>query len=328
VHFRSRDRATLHRHGPFWHYFAFRYVILAQDEVDTWTFHAHATRADDFDPPPADPVAFMRSVVGVPIEVDEVLVTSTWQPRFLIADRYRAGRVLLAGDAVHQMFPTGGYGMNTGLADAVDAGWKLAAVIHGYGGPALLDSYEIERRPVGLRNMRTSLRHLGVHLTAGRMMRDGVPLSEVAAYLQAERGENEYAGVELGYRYTGSPVVPDEEGPEPAWRPDRYLPTTWPGGRPPNVPLPEDTDLFDLLGPDFTLVDFAADGRAEPLLHAASRQGVPMTHREIRDTNARRVWEQQDLVLVRPDQHVAWRGRRPPDDCAGLLARICGRTPE
>lgn len=327
VHFRSRDLTHLHRHGPFWHYFAFRYVILAQDERDTWTFHAHATTPDDFDPPPADPVEFMRTMLGVPIDVDEVLATSMWRPQFLIADRYRSGRVLLAGDAVHQMFPTGAYGMNTGVADAVDAAWKLAALIHGYGGPALLDSYDIERRPVGVRNMRTSFRHLGVHLTAGGMVRDGTPLPDVAEFLRRERGENEYRGIELGYRYTGSPIVDAdaEPGPEPTWSPQVYTPTTWPGGRPPSLYLPDRTALFDRFGPDFTLVDFAGDGRADPLLEHAARRGLPVRHTVVSDAAARELWE-RDLVLIRPDQHVAWRGNTAPGDCAEVVCRVSGRS--
>ncbi|MBF9134449.1 FAD-dependent monooxygenase [Plantactinospora sp. S1510] len=328
VHFKSRDLRSLHRHGPFWHYFAFRYVILAQDEADTWTFHAHATGPDDFDPAPPDPVGLLRSMLGTPVSVDRVLVTSLWRPQFLIADRYRNGRVLLAGDAVHQMFPTGGYGMNTGVADAVDIGWKLAAVVHGYGGPALLDSYEAERRPVGLRNMRTSYRHLGVHLTAGSMLRDGRPLPEIAEYLQAERGENEYAGIELGYRYAGSPVICAEPGPEPDWTPQRYIPTTWPGGRPPSLLLDDaDADgaeaIYDRFGPDFTLVDFAGDGRAGPLLEAAGRLGMPVRHTVVRDRRARRLWE-RDLVLLRPDQHVAWRGSHPPRHPDSVIRRVSG----
>lgn len=327
VHFKSRDLATLHRHGQFWHYFAFRYVMLAQDEIDTWTLHAHAARPGDFDPPPPDAASFVRSTLGVDLDIDKVLLTSPWTPKFLIARRYRAGRVLLAGDAVHQMFPTGGYGMNTGLADAVDIGWKLAAVIKGYGGQGLIDSYENERRPVGVRNMQTSERHLGVHLRAGEMLSQGVPAARLARFLQAERGENEYTGVELGYRYGGSSIVcPDGSG-EPAWNPDRYLPTTWPGSRAPSVILADGTPLYDLLGPEFTLVDFAGDGRADALLAAADDQRVPMRHAVIADDAARGVWE-RDLVIVRPDQHVAWRGATGPRDPEAVIRRIRGATSE
>jgi 2-polyprenyl-6-methoxyphenol hydroxylase-like FAD-dependent oxidoreductase len=322
VHLRSRDLTTLHRHGRFWHYFAFRYVILAQDEIDTWTVHVNGVTPGEFDTPPTDPARFVRDVLGVDLAIDRVELTSRWRPQFLAAERYRAGRVLLAGDSAHQMFPTGGYGMNTGVGDAVDAAWKVAALVNGYGGTALLDSYEFERRPVGLRNLRTSRRHLGVHFAAGDLVRSGVSHSEVAAFLRAERGENEYAGVELGYRYD-SPVIWQDEDPEPDWRPDRYTPTTWPGGRPPSVVLHDDSFLFQRFGREFTLVDFAGDGRASPLLDAAAEAGVPITHTVVRDRSARELWA-RDLVLLRPDQHVAWRGNRPPVDPANVIGRVRG----
>ncbi|WP_166349368.1 FAD-dependent monooxygenase [Phytoactinopolyspora limicola] len=306
VHLRSHDLATLHRHGRFWHYFAFRYVILAQDEVETWTVHAHAEHPDDFTVPPEDPAGLVRSLLGLDLDIDEVLVTSRWRPRFVIADSYRKDRVFLAGDAAHQMFPTGGYGMNTGVADAVDIGWKLSAVIRSWGGPKLLDSYETERRPVALNNIHMSRRHIGVHVTAGRMLKRGRPLAEIAEYLQAERGENEYSGVELGDRYNGSPVVCDEPLPSPAWDPWQYIPTTTPGSRPPSVLTAEGHSLFEQLGSGFTLVDFAGDGRAEPLLAAAQLHEVTIRHVVIHDDHARRLWE-RDLVLIRPDQRVAWR---------------------
>ena len=323
VHFKSRDLSTLHRHGQFWHYFAFRYVIIAQDEIDTWTVHVNGSDPSEFDPPPPDPAAFVRDVMQVDLEIDKVLLASRWRPSFLMAQRYRAGRVLLAGDSAHQMFPTGGYGMNSGIADAVDAAWKLAAVLTGFGGAALLDSYERERRPVGLHNMHASRRHLGVHLRAGQMLREGVSQETVGAFIDAERGENEYAGVELGYRYHESPIVCHDEGPEPFWSPQQYTPTTWPGGRPPSVQLRDGRQLYDLLGQWFTLVDFAGDGRADPLLREGAAQGLPIMQVLVSDPAARRLWERA-LVLIRPDQHVAWRGDWSPPDPAAVLRRVRG----
>ncbi|MGV9310698.1 FAD-dependent monooxygenase [Streptomyces sp. NPDC003691] len=323
VHLTSRDLGTLHRHGPFWHYFAFRYVIIAQDEVDTWTVHVNGTSPDEFAVPPADPEAFLHATVAPELKIDKVLLTSRWRPGFAIADRYREGRVLLAGDSAHRMFPTGAYGMNTGIGDAVDAAWKTAALVRGFGGPALLDSYEAERRPVGLRNMHTSHRHLGVHLRAGELLRGGAAPEAVAAYLRAERGENEYRGIEFGYRYEESPVIRPEGTPEPPYNPAEYTPTTRPGSRPPSLFLRDGTALYDLLGPFFTLVDFAGDGRASPLLDAAAAQGLPVTHTVVTDAAARRLWE-RDLVLVRPDHQVAWRGDRPPADPAAVVRRVRG----
>ncbi|WP_225801882.1 FAD-dependent monooxygenase [Streptomyces sp. NK15101] len=323
VHFKSRDLDTLHRHGRFWHYFAFRYVIIAQDEVDTWTVHVNGQDPAEFDTPPADPEAFLLETLGTELKIDKVLLTSRWRPGFMIADRYRAGRVLLAGDSAHRMFPTGAYGMNTGIGDAIDAAWKIAALVKGFGGPALLDSYHDERRPVGLLNMHTSHRHLGVHLKAGTLLREGAPPEAVAAHLDAERGENEYRGIELGYRYRDSPVICHEDGPEPAWSPREYTPTTWPGSRPPGLLVEDGTPILDRFGPSFTLVDFAGDGRARPLLDAAAAQGLPVAHTVVTDAGARRIWE-RDLVLLRPDHHVAWRGNEPHPDPAAVIRRVRG----
>jgi 2-polyprenyl-6-methoxyphenol hydroxylase-like FAD-dependent oxidoreductase len=322
VHFKSRDLATLHRHGPFWHYFAFRYIIIAQDEVDTWTVHINGMHANEFDPPPADPARLLAETIGVDLAIDRILLTSRWRPGFLLADRYADGRVLLAGDSVHQMFPTGGYGMNSGIADAIDVAWKVAALCHGFGGADLLDSYEAERRLVGLRNMHTSRRHLGVHIEAGRLLREGAGLDAVRSFLDTERGENEYVGVELGYRYNDSAIVCHDGGPEPPWTPLAYTPTTWPGGRPPSVLLDGERPIYDLFGPWFTLIDFAGDGRAGELLEAAHAQHLPVTHRVVYDPVARELWE-RDLVLVRPDHHVAWRGNSVADAQA-VVRRVRG----
>lgn len=323
VHFKSRDLKNLHRHGRFWHYFAFRYIIIAQDEADTWTAHVNGMEPSEFDTPPADPAAFLLDIMQTDLKIDKVLLTSRWRPGFSIADRFRAGRVLLAGDSAHRMFPTGGYGMNTGIGDAVDAAWKIAALVKGFGGPALLDSYEAERRPVGLRNLQTSHRHLGVHLKAGALLREGASRQTVATLLETERGENEYAGIELGYRYSGSPVICHEEGPEPPWRPGEYTPTTWPGSRPPSLLLQDGTALYDRLAPSFTLVDFTGDGRADELLREAAAQRLPVRHTVVNDAGARQIWE-RDLVLLRPDHHVAWRGNSTPADPSAVVRLVRG----
>jgi 2-polyprenyl-6-methoxyphenol hydroxylase-like FAD-dependent oxidoreductase len=323
VHFKSRDLDSLHRHGRFWHYFAFRYVIIAQDEVDTWTAHVNGLDAAEFDTPPTDPAAYLLDTMRTDLKIDKVLLTSRWRPGFMVADRYRAGRVLLAGDCAHRMFPTGAYGMNTGIADALDVTWKLAALVQGFGGPGLLDSYEAERRPAGLRNTHTSHRHIGVHVKAGTLLREGAPLDVVAALLTAERGENEYRGIELGYRYHDSPVVCHEEAAEPRWSPHEYTPTTWPGGRPPSVVLKDGKTIYDRFASSFTLVDFAGDGRADPLLEAAAAHGLPLRHTMVADSAARQLWE-RDLVLLRPDHHVAWRGNRAHPDPAAVVQRVRG----
>lgn len=323
VTFSSRGFQPFGRHGYFWHYFTYRYVLISLDEAGTWSLHGMDPA--DFTPLPESPADWVRSLLGTDVPVDDVIVTSLWKPQYLIAERYRDGRVLLAGDAAHQMFPAGSYGMNTGAGDASDIGWKLAALINGFGGEGLLDSYDVERRPVGLRNMQMSRHHLQVHFNQMKLRRDGARLGEIGDFLRAQPPENTYEGVYLGYRYTGSPIVCPDDGParEPEWVPTRYTPTTWPGGRPPSVLLADGTQLYDLFGPEYTLVDFAGDGRGDSLLAAAADQGLPVQHTVVRDARARSQWE-RDLVLLRPDQHVAWRGDSAPADPADVIRRVRG----
>jgi 2-polyprenyl-6-methoxyphenol hydroxylase-like FAD-dependent oxidoreductase len=323
VTFRSTDRANLFRHGYFWHHFTNRYAIISLDEAGTWSLHA--MRQADFDPPPTDPVAWIRALLNVDLTIDEVHFTSRWTPQYLIADRYRSGRVLLAGDAAHQMFPSGSHGMNTGAGDAVDLGWKLAALVNGYGGPGLLDSYEAERRPVGLRNMGMSRWHLDIHFQHMRLRADGATPGELGRFLSAQPGENTYEGVYLDYRYGDSPVVCADGTSEPPADPLRYVPGTWPGARPPSLLLADGGQLFDRFGPEFTLLDMAGDGRAGALLAAAAERGLPVRHVVLTDGRVRELWE-RDLVLVRPDQHVAWRGNRAPADPAAVVDRVRGAT--
>ncbi|MCC8244951.1 FAD-dependent monooxygenase [Saccharothrix luteola] len=323
VTFRTADDSTLFRHGYFWHYFTNRYVLISLDEAGTWAFHS--LRPADFDPPPADTAAWMRSLLNVDLAVDHVHVSSRWTPRYLIADNYRSDRVLLAGDAAHQMFPAGSHGMNTGVGDAVDLGWKLAALVNGYGGPGLLDSYEVERRPVGLRNMAMSREHLEVHFRFMRLIGDGATPAQLGRFLGAQPGENTYEGIYLDYRYAGSPIVCADGTAEPASDPLRYVPSTWPGARPPSLLLADGSQLFDRFGPEFTLVDTAGDGRADALLAGAADRGLPVRHLVVRERRVRELWE-RDLVLVRPDHHVAWRGNRSPTDPTEVVDRVRGAT--
>ena len=193
----------------------------------------------------------------------DMLYVGQWKQNLLLADRYRAGRVFLAGDAVHLVIPTGGLGMNTGVGDAIDLSWKLDATLRGWGGPKLLDSYEVERRQIGDRNVGASR-----YASQGRRkwrsqyrpnIRDASPdgqatrdnLTRIADVEQ--RKTNEMIGAELGYRYVGSPVITDEPGgPEHLFR--DYVPTTWPGARLPHVWLANGTPVQDLVGPGYTLL--------------------------------------------------------------------------
>jgi 2-polyprenyl-6-methoxyphenol hydroxylase-like FAD-dependent oxidoreductase len=297
-------------HGRHYHVADERATFLImQDSTRHWTLHA--VLDDDAEMAPQ-----FEKTIGVPVKY-EMLYVGEWKQNLLIADHYGRGRVFLAGDAVHLVIPTGGLGMNSGVGDAIDLGWKLAATLQGWGGPKLLASYEAERRPVGARNVAAS-RYASLGRRKWRALwRDLDELVRVAEVEQ--RKSNEMIGAELGYRYAGSPIIADEPGgPEDDLR--RYVPTTWPGARLPHVWLEGQAAVQDRLGPAYTLL------RLRPHDTAAfekAMQGVPFQVLDIPDENARDVYG-FDLILLRPDLHVAWRGNRPPLDAAQLAGLVTG----
>lgn len=336
VHFKSRDLETLHAHGQFWHTFFVGGgvgAIIAQDERDTWTLQTSAildgVRTEDI-----DKRELLNKACGRPLEVDEVLQSSVWHANVLVADRYRDGRLFVAGDAAHEVIPTGGYGMNTGIGDAVNLGWKLATVINGRGGEALLDSYEEERRPVAVMARDWSFKHLGVHVKAQELIDAEIVESDspeavehrrqLAEYFSSNTGEHESFGVEMGYIYQ-SPVIADDgtEIPESDGR--AYIPTTFPGARAPHVRTADGGSFLDSYRDEFTIVTFVGEQAVKGLVDEAMSTGLPLRVLSSNDSEARKVYE-RDLVLVRPDGHVAWRDDSLPDDVAALIGRVTGRV--
>jgi 2-polyprenyl-6-methoxyphenol hydroxylase-like FAD-dependent oxidoreductase len=302
--------------------------LIVQDSTRHFTLHSIVENDSDM------AVMFERTV-AMPVAYD-MLYVGEWKQNLLLADAYGQGRVFLAGDAVHLVIPTGGLGMNSGVGDAIDLSWKLAAVLQGWGGPNLLPSYDIERRQVGERNVAASR-----YATLGRRkwraayrpnIRDDTPegaatranLVRVADVEQ--RKSNEMIGAELGYRYVGSPLIASEpgEGPEHNFR--EYVPTTWPGARLPHVWLDDGTAMQDRIGygHGYTLLrlggtsaDTAALGRAFAGI------GAPLQVLDIPDERPREIYG-HNLLLLRPDLHVVWRGNDAPQESEKLAALATG----
>ncbi|MFF0157162.1 FAD-dependent monooxygenase [Streptomyces sp. NPDC005263] len=304
-----------------------RPYITVVNGVDEWRLSVYL----DEEPDPDDAVAWIREAAGAPIDV-EILAAQPWSGHCVVARTYREGRVFLAGDAAHLLWPKGGFGANTGIGDAVDLGWKLAATLQGWGGPALLDSYEQERRPIAVRNVTEASSNwradaqLVPDPMLDRMDAEGERLRrELGEEIRRSRAkEFRCTGVQLGYRYSGSPVCVPDGSPEPPDEPDEYVPSTWPGCRAPHVWLPDGSSVLDHFGRGFTLV---VSGSADPtpLVKAARRCGVPLTVLLLADPVAEELYE-RPLVLVRPDGHVGWRGRQAPADPAAVLDILRGAT--
>jgi 2-polyprenyl-6-methoxyphenol hydroxylase-like FAD-dependent oxidoreductase len=333
IHFTSPNRELFERFGTTWHTQSPEgWTLISQNDNDTWTLHALLGAGTDADS--IDPKQLLFAKLGIEFDCD-IICANAWRPRLSLADSYGNGRVWLAGDSVHQVVPAGGYGMNTGVGDAVGLGWMLAAIVQGWGDHRLLEAYEAERRPVAIRNRTASARHTLVRLAIKTFYRKAIHTEGRNGERSRRRLgreildlgnlENEADGIEFGYRYDSSPVICDEPHAAPADHMHAYTPGTQPGARPPSLFLEDGRAVFDLFGLGFTLVRFA-DLDVDSLTAAAAERAMPLEVVDIREDHARRLYE-RDLVLIRPDHHVAWRGDSIPDRPGAILDRVRGAAP-
>ncbi|MDQ0661897.1 2-polyprenyl-6-methoxyphenol hydroxylase-like FAD-dependent oxidoreductase [Arthrobacter ulcerisalmonis] len=281
-----------------------------------------------------DAAAMVRALVGAGVDI-EVLATDPWTARMLLAPEYSRGNIFLVGDAAHLNPPWGGHGFNTCIGDAANLAWKLAATIKGWAGPGLLDSYGQERRPVAARTIRDAAENgkaLAYHFADPELAAAG-PAGEAAretaqAALAVKQSEFDSLGLVLGYAYGDSPLVVPDGLPAPAEDPIHYVPSARPGALLPHAWLRDGTSLYSHLETGFTLL--ADAGRLggvpaatffEPVLAAAARQSIPVAVAAVgssgEGTPLSVLWG-AEAVLVRPDQHVAWRGNSAEAAAAAL----------
>lgn len=324
-------------HRPAWMNVTFntdrRAFMAAVDGCGEFAFH---TQLRPHEKPEmlseADVRRMFQAALGAGVDL-EVLSEGTWTAgHALVADRFQRGRVLLGGDAVHLFTPTGGLGYNTAVDDAVNIGWKLAAVLKGHADPSLLDSYEKERRPLALRNTAFA-RHfadsLGLFEPTSQIEAEtpeGVAARLAAGrYLAAHaRAEFDIPGVTFGGRYDGSPIVLPDGTVPPADAANTYTPSACPGGRAPHLWLCEGRSLYDSFGFEWTLLRFRRDSPvAESIAKAAWALGLDLTVVDVDRDEARDLYE-ADAALVRPDQIVAWRGSAPCD-ALQVVAKASGQ---
>jgi 2-polyprenyl-6-methoxyphenol hydroxylase-like FAD-dependent oxidoreductase len=312
--FRAPGLAKRLPHGPavqYWVLNPARPGVLGRMNLeDQWWVIANGVSAESGQ---ADPHALIHGLVGAPIDA-EILGTDPWTARMLLADRYRDGRVFLAGDAAHLNPPWGGHGFNTGIGDAVNIGWKLAAMIDGWGGEGLLTSYEAERRPIAERTIQEAAANMSV--LAPELGNQEMEASDLAGE-QARRAAAEVIqvtkdrefhslGLVLGYQYDTSPVIIND-GTPPVPQGQYYEPTAQPGARLPHRWLPDGASLYDRLGSGLSLLRLRDDVDVSPFIKSAAACNVPLTVIELHGQAPEDLYG-APLLLVRPDQHVAWRG--------------------
>lgn len=335
VIFKAPGLHRAHQHGPAIMYWqvnpAVPSVLGPMDNEDRWFFFPvrppEGVKLTDDEMPD-----LVRKATGVNVPVT-VLSSDEWFASKLIADRYRAERVFLAGDACHIHPPFGGFGMNMGISDGVDLGWKLAAILQGWGGAGLLASYETERRPVHEVVLEEAVANHSV--LSDHLVRPGLDAQtpagealrrEVGAIVQAAKMREFYTlGVILGSHYAGSPlVVPDGTSP-PAHDFINYRPSATPGCRAPHAWMHDGASLYDRFGPGFTLLALHSidDAEIDRMVSAASAAGVPLTVFKPGLASIAELYRAR-YALVRPDQHVAWRGE-VIGDAAAILSRVTGR---
>jgi 2-polyprenyl-6-methoxyphenol hydroxylase-like FAD-dependent oxidoreductase len=333
--FRSTDHDSLFKHGRA----VMQWIvdgrgvwgdIVSINGKDLWRFSLMRIKSGHI-PSFEEMGQHLRRAVGGDFEF-EILSILPWERRRVVAERFQVGRVLLCGDAVHQMSPTGGFGMNTGIQEAVDASWKVAAVLHGWGGDKLVETYDIERRPVAWSIVNEAARNYNqfAKLPKGEGATEdtevGLTLRKsIGKTIYAENFDREYdmEGVPLGYRYEGSPIIVPDAAPEPPFDVVTYTPTSRSGHRAPHAWLVDGRSTLDLFGHGFTLLSFDQDIDVTPLIEAANTRRIPLNTEAIDNKEIIKLYESK-LVLVRPDGHVAWRGNELPEDVGAIMDIVTG----
>jgi 2-polyprenyl-6-methoxyphenol hydroxylase-like FAD-dependent oxidoreductase len=309
--------------------------LFAIDGRERWL--VHNWRPPDEDLATLDRDRCIRQILGVePSFKFEILGQEDWTGRRMIADRFRDRRVFLCGDAAHIWVPCAGYGMNAGIADAMNLSWKLAGVIKGWAQPAILDTYEVERQPVTEQvsryAMNTSFARQSLNSTLPDNLEEPGPEGDA---LRARIGRDAYelnvgqfccGGLNFGYFYKDSPIIAYDAEEPPGYTLYDFSQSTVPGCRSPHLWLGDGRSLYDALGPEFTILRFDRAVEIGDLVAAAAQRGVPMLVLDVDAAESASLYPQK-LLLSRPDQHVAWRGDEPPEDSMGLIDRVRGAFP-
>jgi 2-polyprenyl-6-methoxyphenol hydroxylase-like FAD-dependent oxidoreductase len=310
-------------------------MVYAIDGVERWLVHNYM-KPDEGDFEQVDRDACIRTILGVgPDFRYDVISKEDWVGRRLIADKFRDRCAFIAGDAAHIWVPYAGYGMNAGIADAMNLSWLLAAHLNGWAPPSILDAYEAERWPITSQVSRFAMSHAEAEIRR----RGAVPGDIEDAGPAGERARREVgrlayqinvqqyacAGLNFGTYYDRSPIIAYDGAEHPAYTMDSYTPSTVPGCRTPHFWRGDGGSIYDAMGPEFTLLRFDSSIDTAPLEAAALRRALPLTVLDVEASASCGLYGHR-LVLSRPDQHVAWRGNAVPLDPLALIDHVRGAT--
>ena len=312
-------------------------TMFAIDGHDTWLVHNHLNANEpEFDSVDRD--RSIREILGVDADFPyEVISKEDWVGRRLVANRFRDRRVFIAGDAAHLWVPYAGFGMNAGIADAVNLSWLLAARVQGWGDEGMLDAYEAERQPITEQVSQFAMDHAQKMIRArGAVPEDIEAPGPEGDAQRAAVGREAYelnvqqyccAGLNFGYFYTGSPIIVSDGAEAPAYSMGDFTPSTVPGCRAPHFWLRDGRSVYDAFGPGYTLLRRDRSTDVSALEAAAREHGLPLVVLDVGDEDTPAAYEHK-LVLCRSDQQVAWRGGTVASQATSLVARLRGVSPE
>ena len=316
--FRAPGLAAAHAHGPaaiYWQISNDGFsAVSPMDRDDIWCFGPMGV-PEGTTISPSDAEALIRKRTGIDIPI-EIISADTWVANDLLADFYAKGRMFLVGDACHLHPPAGGFGMNMGVGDGVDLGWKIAATLQGWGGADLLATYQTERRPIHRAVIDEAISSFASYLAAiPPEIEDDTPegsqaRAQLGKAISADKGrEFNTLGTVLGLSYEGSPIIAREPGEKPPHNGQIYTPSARPGSLAPHTWLADGRSLYDLFGQGFSLVisDRADPAQVAQATAQAIQLGIPLTIVAAPGVPIGDLYA-ADLSLIRPDQHVAWRG--------------------
>lgn len=322
---------------PAWLYFSLNPrrcgVTMAVDGRETWNVQNYSYHGEP-DLASVDREWAIRMILGVGPDFQiEMLQEEDWIARRLVADKFRDRRIFICGDAAHLWIPLGGYGMNAGIADAANLAWKLAATLNGWAGPGILDAYDAERQPITDQVSRY-IADVALKVMAQRheISADIERKDAVGEATRARIGRSAYeldvhqqccGGLNFGYYYDDSPIIAYDDESPPTYTMGTFTSSTVPGCRVPHFWLEGPRSLYDTLGADYTLLRLDPGVHVDGIVEAATRRGVPLAVLDVEASGMRELYRRK-LVLVRPDQHVAWRGDREPGAPLELIDRMRG----